>query len=157
VFEGSLSTNVTALLSAIDWAVGRGARVINLSLGTPNVEHATPLRAALERARRRGAVVVSPAEHQGAPAYPGALEGAVGVVLDWECPRERVECRALADGRVVVAASGYPRPIPGVPPARNLSGISFAVANASGIIARVLEDRADVREARDLLRLLEPG
>jgi hypothetical protein len=35
-------------------------------------------------------------------------------------------------------ASGYPRPIPGVPPERNLRGVSFAVANATGVIARFL-------------------
>jgi hypothetical protein len=29
-----------------------------------------------------------------------------------------------------------PRPIPGVPVERNLSGLSFAVANATGFLAR---------------------
>ena len=36
-------------------------------------------------------------------------------------------------------ASGYPRPIPGIPNERNLQGISFAVANMSGFAARALE------------------
>jgi hypothetical protein len=36
-------------------------------------------------------------------------------------------------------ASGYPRPIPGVPPERNLRGQSFAVANATGILALLIE------------------
>jgi hypothetical protein len=36
--------------------------------------------------------------------------------------------------RRIVRASGYPRPIPGVPPERNLKGISFAVANATGLL-----------------------
>jgi len=36
-------------------------------------------------------------------------------------------------------ASGYPRPVPGVPPARNLHGISFAVANMTGFVARACE------------------
>ncbi len=40
-------------------------------------------------------------------------------------------------------ASGFPRPIPGVPPDQNVSGLSFAVANASGFLALVLEGRAD--------------
>ncbi|MYG21824.1 MAG: hypothetical protein F4168_05470, partial [Gemmatimonadetes bacterium] len=42
-------------------------------------------------------------------------------------------------GDAVVAASPYPRPIPGVPVERNLSGISFAVANVTGVLASVLE------------------
>ena len=38
-------------------------------------------------------------------------------------------------------AAGLPRPIPGVPPARNLHGASFAVANLTGFLARALESR----------------
>ena len=30
----------------------------------------------------------------------------------------------------------YPRPIPGVPVAHNLRGVSFAVANMTGLVAR---------------------
>jgi hypothetical protein len=37
-------------------------------------------------------------------------------------------------------ATGVPRPIPGVPPERNLKGLSFAVANVTGILARLLAD-----------------
>jgi len=40
------------------------------------------------------------------------------------------------NGTTVYRASGWPRPIPGVPPLRNLNGISFAVANVTGILAR---------------------
>ncbi len=35
-------------------------------------------------------------------------------------------------------ASGYPRPAPGIPPERNLKGLSFAVANVTGALARTL-------------------
>jgi hypothetical protein len=41
-------------------------------------------------------------------------------------------------------ASGYPRPIPGVRQERNLSGISFAVANMTGFVVRVCQ-RLDAR------------
>ena len=63
----------------------------------------------------------------------------VGVLLDWDCPRDGIRLHATSDGRKVYAASGYPRPIPGVPPERNLKGISFAVANVTGCLARDLE------------------
>ena len=43
------------------------------------------------------------------------------------------------DGEVRVKASGFPRPIPGVPPERNLKGLSFAVANATGLLALTLQ------------------
>ena len=42
-------------------------------------------------------------------------------------------------GGASIVASGYPRDIPNVPRERNLKGISFAVANASGFVARALE------------------
>jgi hypothetical protein len=53
-------------------------------------------------------------------------------------PRSAIAVVETAAGRCV-AASPYPRPIPGVPVERNLSGVSFAVANATGVIARALQ------------------
>jgi hypothetical protein len=55
----------------------------------------------------------------------------------------------------VLKACAYPRPIPGVPPERNLNGISFAVANATGVLARLLEGEPDVRTALDAVQLVE--
>ena len=66
---------------------------------------------------------------------PGDLPGAIAVLLDWNCPREVCHLDQSEDGRTVYRASGYPRPIPGVPPERNLKGISFAVANVTGWLA----------------------
>ena len=40
-------------------------------------------------------------------------------------------------------ASGFARPIPGVRPERNLNGISFAVANVTGFVARACETTSD--------------
>jgi hypothetical protein len=58
--------------------------------------------------------------------------------LDWACERYSVIVDAASRDVVRLRASGYPRPIPGVPPERNLKGVSFAVANATGLIARHL-------------------
>ena len=52
---------------------------------------------------------------------------------DAACPRDAYFYR---DG--IFYASPYPRPIPGVPVARNLQGASFAVANMTGFVARAL-------------------
>ena len=82
---------------------------------------------------------MSAAQHNEVEWLPGSLPGAVGVLLDWDCPRDEIRRQATGDGRRVYAASGYPRPIPGVPPERNLKGISFAVANVTGCLARDLE------------------
>ena len=90
-------------------------------------------------ARSVGTVIVAAAPTQEHAWLPGALPGVVGVELDWLCPRDSCEVQASDAGVVRVRASGFPRPIPGVPPERNLKGQSFAVANATGLLALALE------------------
>ena len=58
---------------------------------------------------------------------------------------------------VVVAAAPYPRPIPGVPVERNLSGISFAVANVTGVLGRVVEGWGGVLTVEGCVGLLGSG
>ncbi len=139
VFEDRLRTSSRALVAAIDWAAANGIRVVNLSLGTLREEHAEALAGAVGRLAEAGGVVVAAAEDDGQRWWPGSLPSAVGVVVDADCPRKCIEVRKGAGGDVVVAASPYPRPIPGVPLEMNLRGISFAVANVTGVLARVLE------------------
>ena len=139
VFGDRLRTSARALVAAIDWAAERKMRVVNLSLGTLREEHAEALGGAVERLAGAGGVVVAAADIDGQRWWPGSLPSAVGVVMDADCPRGCVQVREGAGGEPVVAASPYPRPIPGVPVERNLSGISFAVANVTGTLARVLE------------------
>jgi hypothetical protein len=57
----------------------------------------------------------------------------------------------------VFRATGFPRPIPGVPPARNLKGLSFAVANVSGTVARLLAEDDDGDAVTVLTRAFERG
>ena len=155
VFEDALATTVPTLVRAIDWASERGVRLVNLSLGTPNDFRADELVPAVERSIERGTIIVSAHEHEGQPMYPGCLEGVVGVMLSWDQPRERVATVVLESGGSALVASGYPRPIPGVPPERNLNGISFAVANATGALAAALAGspgRRSAEAAMDALR-----
>jgi hypothetical protein len=148
VFHDRLSTTPAALLRALDRAIELEAHLINLSLGTSRAGHAPALQAALVRARERGVIVVAARELAGEPCFPGSLTGAAGVLLDADCDRHAVRL----DGGVF-HASGQPRPIPGVPPERNLNGISFAVANVSGVLACMLEARPAVQDAATLLAL----
>jgi hypothetical protein len=140
VFDRSLAATAAAIASAICWSADQGARLINLSLGTTNPEHAATLAGAIDHAARAGAIVVAAAPDARHSWLPGGLDGVVAVALDWDCPRDA--CRfVLTDARRLDAsASGYPRPIPGVPPERNLRGLSFAVANACGLLALVVEE-----------------
>jgi hypothetical protein len=134
VFHESLRGSALALSTAIDWAAAQGAHLINLSLGTTNAAHRALFEASVAGARARGSIILAASEAEGTPCLPGSLRDVIGVGLDWDIPRE-VCC--VEGGRII--ASGYPRPIEGVPLRRNLYGISFAVAQASGLAACALQ------------------
>ncbi len=138
VFWRTLATSVTTLVRAIDEACARGATIVNLSLGTTEHRHRAELADAVARARSAGVFIVSAMEGAGGRWLPGDLDEVIPVHLDWACVRDGYRI-VSENGRSIIAASGYPRDIPGVPRERNLKGISFAVANATGFVARALE------------------
>jgi Subtilase family len=138
VFDRTLSASVTTLIHALRWAADEGMRLVNLSLGTSNLAHRAALTAAVVDVRRCGVIVVSARDDGGVEWLPGSLSGVIPVRVDWDCPRDTF--RAMDSSRgIVFCASGFPREIPGVPPHRNLHGVSFAVANMCGFVARCLE------------------
>jgi hypothetical protein len=159
VFDRSLSTSVATLVHAIEWAARWDITLVNLSLGTEHAEHEPALAAAVAYAARFGVIIVaadSVETPDGARVrwLPGSLPGVVPVIADWDCPREtfRID-NSGQDGRTIYRASPYPRPALGVPPTRALKGISFAVANMTGFVARVLES-APAATIDDVQRLL---
>jgi subtilisin family serine protease len=138
VFDRELRATCKALVAAVDWAIDARVHLINLSLGTANPAHQVRLGEALMRAARSGIGLVAAAEQDGVRWLPGSLPLAIGVTLDWDCPRDQATVDVVQEGalrRLRVRASGYPRPIPGVPPERNLKGLSFAVANVTGLLS----------------------
>lgn len=160
VFDRALSTSVATLVRAIEWAARWEMRLVNLSLGTQRAEHEPALAAAVALAVRYGVIIVA-AESDVTPKgervrwLPGCLPGVIPVISDWDCPREvfGMDDGGPEGGGVVFRASPYPRPVPGVPRERNLKGISFAVANMTGFVARVLES-APAATIDDVQRLL---
>lgn len=153
VFGDRLTTSCGALVRAIEWATEHEARLVNLSLGTSNPAREARLAAAVAGAAERGALVVSARHGDGVRWLPGSLPGVVGVLLDWSCPRHSVRVGTDRLGASAFLASGFPRPIPGVSPARNLGGMSFAVANVTGVLARLLEREPEVRDAAGVFEL----
>jgi subtilisin family serine protease len=141
LFHNSLRASGPALSAAIEWALAKGVDVVNLSLGTLNFEFESRFRALVDSARARGTILVSAREADGRLCLPGSLAGVIGVGLDRDCPRERYRVEETANGRVYYA-SGYPRSLPGLPPERNLNGISFAVANMTGFVVRARQSTA---------------
>ena len=139
VFDRALDTAVEALVAAIDWAALHRLPLVNLSLGTGDRSRAGAMADAVGRAHRAGVVIVAAGSHRGVDWLPGALglDGVIRVEIDWACPRGAHTVTGSAEAPVF-RTCGYPRPIPGVDPERNLKGLSFAVANVSGITARVM-------------------
>jgi subtilisin family serine protease len=138
IFDRTLATTVTTLVHALRWAGDAGIRLVNLSLGTSNVAHRVALAAAVAAARQSGVIIVAARDDGGVEWYPGSLPGVVPVQVDWECPRDTFYAVDTPTG-TGFRTSGFPREIPGVSPDRNLHGISFAVANMTGFVARCLE------------------
>jgi subtilisin family serine protease len=135
VFDQRLRTSAETIIRAIEWAIENEMNVVNLSLGTVNQSHRERFEQVIARAVERNVTLVAALEMDGQPSMPGCLPSVIGVALDWEHPRETYRC-AIVESRPVFFASGYPRSIPGVPTERNLNGISFAVANMTGFVAR---------------------
>jgi subtilisin family serine protease len=72
---------LASIASGIAWAVTKGAKVINLSLGGPS---AGTMCAAVTSALAKGVTVVAAAGNEGitTPSYPAACAGAIGVGAD---------------------------------------------------------------------------
>ena len=141
VFDRTLDTSVKALAAAIDRAAAQGLPMVNLSLGTRDPSRADALAEAIGRARRTGTLVVAAGSHRGVDWLPGTLglDGVIRVELDWTCARGSHTVTGPPEAPVF-RTCGYPRPIPGVDPERNLKGLSFAVANFTGITAWVMAE-----------------
>ena len=157
IFDRELASTAAALVAACEQALAMHARIINLSLGTRNADHEDALAEVVGRVRDAGAILIAAGEQDGIRWLPGSIRGAWAVTLDWAVPRERCRLERLDANGAVFHASGYPRPIPGVPPERNLKGLSFAVANVTGTVARLLADDAAGDPAAVVMRAFEVG
>lgn len=135
VFDRELAATGNALVAAIEKAIEQRADIINLSLGTQNRDHEPALTSVVQEALQAGAIVIAAGEQDGVRWLPGALPGVWQVLLDWTVPRDECRVQVRSGAAPVFYASGFPRPIPGVPPERNLKGLSFAVANVTGLVA----------------------
>jgi hypothetical protein len=130
IFARQLAASIDQLVMGIEWALDQGAHFINLSLGTQTESHCDRLRPSIARSQQMGSQIISARHVNGNICFPGSLQGVVGVEADPAVPRDEIRY----SGEWVIA-SPFPRPIPGVPTERNLHGISFAVANATGHLA----------------------
>lgn len=137
--------SAAAIAQALDWAVGAGARVVNVSLtGPPN----TVLAAVVRRVAAKGVLIVAAAGNAGprAPApYPAALPDVIGVTaVDG---RQRIWRRATQGAHVDFAAAGVKVHAAG----GEWTGTSLAAPVVAGMLLRTqATPEALSRQARDL-------
>ncbi len=89
VMEAGLRTTADLMAAGIETAFRNGARVINLSMGTPNMGKALLLRDTCALAAEAGAIVIAAAHPRGDRAYPADLPETVGVSAHPDCPLDK--------------------------------------------------------------------
>ena len=135
-FTRTEGTTLT-ILKGIDWAVARGARIINMSLAGPRDPEITR---ALAAARQKGVVLVAAAGNAGPkslPLYPAADPGVIAVTAT--DADDHLLAAANRGRHIAVAAPGVdilgPAPGGGY---QMSTGTSVAAAHISGIVALLL-------------------
>jgi subtilisin family serine protease len=119
IFRDRLLCGVDELARAIEWCGESGIELANLSIGTANPLHGEALARAVQRAS--GVAIV--AAHGW---LPGNLDGVIAVDMDARLAGPEFRVREVA-GRRVMVCSGES--------GTGLYGVSFAVANATGLLA----------------------
>ena len=121
-----------SLARALNAAIERGARIINLSLGGPPDRLVQRL---IESALARAIVVVA-AINRSAPngGFPAALPGVIAAVDDARSP--------TAPDAIVAPGTDIPTTLPGSRWA-TVSGASYAAAHVSGLLALMLDLRSN--------------
>ncbi len=150
--NGGAAASADSIAAALDWMIANNVAVINVSIEGPNN---AVLAALVERAVRRGHVIVAAAGNGGPfarPAFPAAFEGSVAVTaIDVE---DRPYMRANRGDYIAFAAQGVDLNLMHGENEVIVSGTSFAAPAVAARIATQLR-RPSVTEARAVLGALQ--
>jgi Subtilase family len=140
------------ILKGVDWAAGKGARIINMSFAGPPDPM---LRTMMTKAHAKGIVLIAAVGNAGPrspPLYPAADPGVIGVTAT--DANDKLLAVANRGSQVTVAAPG----VQVLEPAPNgtyqvTTGTSVAAAHATGVAALLLARKPDLSpaEVRSLL------
>lgn len=133
-----------SFLAGLEYAIRKGYRIINLSLGTTKPQFFAPLHDLLDRAYQTGCVVVAAANNLPQPSFPSVFSSSLiavtkssatdpfrfgfrfGEVIELTAPGVNV--------RTAWPGGGH----------KSLTGNSFACPQISGIVALLLEARPEL-------------
>jgi hypothetical protein len=141
-----------AIIKGLDWAVSKGARVINMSFAGPK----DPMLAlALKKASEKGAILIAAVGNAGPkspPLYPAADPHVIGVTAIDE--NDKLYNGANVGAQVAVAAPGVDVMVPAPEGSYQLTtGTSVAAAQVSGVAALLLEKHPEA-DAQLVLEVL---
>jgi subtilase family protein len=136
--ESSAQTTTAHILAGIDFAIAKGARVINMSFAGP---YDPLLSRALKKAHDKGIVLVAAAGNAGPqspPLYPAADENVIAVTAVDE--NDKLLPQANQGAHIALAAPGVNvlEPAPGGTYGYT-TGTSVATAHVSGVAALIIE------------------
>lgn len=126
-------------LAGLEYAIKRGFRVINLSLGTTKPQYMAPLRDLLDRAYLANCVVVAAANNLPYPSFPSVFSSSIISVVKGEMTNPFDFSFRLGEPIEMVAPGINVRTAWTGGGHRNLTGNSFACPHIAGIIALLLE------------------
>jgi hypothetical protein len=139
----SVEATTYSIRQSLDWAMERGARIINMSFTGPRDPS---LEEKMGQARQKGIVLIAAAGNGGpnAPkAFPAAYPNVIAVTAtDAE---DNLFKGANRGGYIAVAAPGVDLLLPAPEVGYQVTtGTSFAAAEVSGIVALMLERKSDL-------------
>ncbi len=138
IFHETLSAPLSLLTAALQRAIEPNTRIIHLSLGTVVDESVEPLMELCQKAIRHNLVIVAAARNPQDRVYPSTFDSVIGVCQDKKCDESNIV--RYAHSPIEFGAYGYSRELPGVPKEFNFRGGSFAAAQVTGRVARLLAD-----------------
>jgi hypothetical protein len=140
------------IIAGLEWAVAKGARVINMSFAGP---YDPMLALALKKASEKGAILIAAVGNAGPkslPLYPAADPHVIGVTAIDE--NDKLYKGSNIGAQVAVAAPGVDVMVPAPAGTYQLTtGTSVAAAQVSGVAALLLEKHPEA-DAQIILEVL---
>jgi subtilisin family serine protease len=140
------------ILAGLEWAIGKGARVVNMSFAGP---YDPMLQLAMKNASAKGVVLIAAAGNSGPkspPLYPAADPHVIAVTATDE--NDKLFAQAVRGPHVAVAAPGVDVMVPAPDSTYQLTtGTSVATAHVSGVAALLIERYPSV-DAATVLEVL---